>query len=509
VHKYKIVKGNINGRMKAMIKSMTGFGKGDSQIGDKYFQVELKSVNHRYMDVSIRLPKMFTYLEENIRNFIKSYLQRGRIEVYIVYKNMGDSDVKVTIDMPLAKEYLNSLTKMDWELAIQSDITTSLIVGFPDVLKVERKEEDEEETWQCLQKALDTALMELIAMRKEEGEKLKIDMLKRLDKIDGLLAQIRDRSPIIIQEYSARCVLDKGALVVVGSSGGGKDVIKLEPSYGLVSRYGIISTTSSLSPLTLVAKEINDLALVLDIISGYDRKDSTSVDLTQRDGPFKHNTGKAAPPVSPTASDVAPVSKVKIVRELSNNNLVEDIKELGINTEEIIIETAKYILPAFRILSSAEFASATARYDGIRYGYRSDNYEDREELYKNTRSEGFGKEAKKTIIFGNHVINAGQYDRYYKKSQQVRSLIKDEIDKILKDGSILLLPLSDNLDENLKKSYKELGSMTGYPVLSIPYRNAKDEYIELSLLSSGFDEKTLIQFADKIEKILDSHGGGE
>jgi uncharacterized protein (TIGR00255 family) len=153
------------------------------------------------MDVSIRLPKMFTYLEENIRNFIKSYLQRGRIEVYIVYKNMGDSDVKVTIDMPLAKEYLNSLTKMDWELAIQSDITTSLIVGFPDVLKVERKEEDEEETWQCLQKALDTALMELIAMRKEEGEKLKIDMLKRLDKIDGLLAQIRDRSPIIIQEY--------------------------------------------------------------------------------------------------------------------------------------------------------------------------------------------------------------------------------------------------------------------------------------------------------------------
>lgn len=188
---------------------------------------------------------------------------------------------------------------------------------------------------------------------------------------------------------------------------------------------------------------------------------------------------------------------------------MEDIKELGINTEEIIIETAKYILPAFRILSSAEFASATARYDGIRYGYRSDNYEDREELYKNTRSEGFGKEAKKTIIFGNHVINAGQYDRYYKKSQQVRSLIKDEIDKILKDGSILLLPLSDNLDENLKKSYKELGSMTGYPVLSIPYRNAKDEYIELSLLSSGFDEKTLIQFADKIEKILDSHGGGE
>lgn len=187
-----------------MVKSMTGFGKNDSQIENKYFQVELKSVNHRYIDISIRLPKMFTYLEENIRNLIKSYLQRGRIEVYIAYKNIGDSDVKVAIDMPLAREYLNSLTKMDWELAIQSDITTSLIVSFPDVLKVEKKEEDKEETWRCLRDALDTALIELVAMRKAEGEKLKIDMLKRLDKIDGLLAQIKDRSPIIVQEYRQR-----------------------------------------------------------------------------------------------------------------------------------------------------------------------------------------------------------------------------------------------------------------------------------------------------------------
>ncbi|HZX21704.1 MAG TPA: YicC/YloC family endoribonuclease [Clostridia bacterium] len=204
MHKYKIVKGNINGRMKAMVKSMTGFGKNDSQIGDKYFQVELKSVNHRYIDISIRLPKMFTYLEENIRNLIKSNLQRGRIEVYIAYKNIGVSDVKVAIDMPLAKEYLNSLTKMEWELAIQSDITTSLIVGFPDVLKVEKKEEDEEETWRCLKDALDAALIRLVAMRKEEGEKLKIDMLKRLDIVDDFLAQIKDRSPIIVQEYRQR-----------------------------------------------------------------------------------------------------------------------------------------------------------------------------------------------------------------------------------------------------------------------------------------------------------------
>ena len=314
-------------------------------------------------------------------------------------------------------------------------------------------------------------------------------------------------------EYSARCILGKGAPVVIGSSGEGKDVIKLKPSYGLVSRYGIISATSSLSPLTLVAKETNDLDLVLDTISGYDKKDSTSAQ-TQGDGAFVSTQGDGAFVLSKeTQGDGAFVlskhphrviqgaeekifpeaPKVKIVKELSNNNLVKDIKELGIDIEECSIKTGKYILPAFRILSGAEFASNTARYDGIRYGYRSADYENREELYKNTRSEGFGKEAKKTIIFGNHVINAEQYDRYYKKSQQIRSLIKDEIDKILEDDSVLLLPLSDDLDKNLKKGYKELGSMTGYPMLSIPYRRTEDEYIELCLLSSGFDEKTLIQ----------------
>lgn len=187
-----------------MVKSMTGFGKSDSQIGDRYFQVELKSVNHRYMDISIRLPKVFTYLEENIRSLIKSYLQRGRIETYITYKNIGGSDVKVSMDIPLAKEYLNSLLKIEKDLSVQSDITTSLIVSFPDVIKIEKREENEEEIWQCLQDALNGALIKLVAMRKEEGNKLKVDMLKRLNKTSDFLAQIKHRSPIIVQEYKQK-----------------------------------------------------------------------------------------------------------------------------------------------------------------------------------------------------------------------------------------------------------------------------------------------------------------
>ncbi len=122
-----------------MIKSMTGFGRGDSQVGDKCFQVELKSVNHRYMDVSIKLPKKFTYLEESIRKVIKSNIQRGRIEAYITYESIGESDINVAVDMPLAKEYLKALLRIEEELSIETDVTTSVIARFPDVIKVEKK----------------------------------------------------------------------------------------------------------------------------------------------------------------------------------------------------------------------------------------------------------------------------------------------------------------------------------------------------------------------------------
>lgn len=184
-----------------MIKSMTGFGKGDSRIEDKHFQVELKSVNHRYMDINIKLPKVFTYLEENIRNLIKSYLQRGRIEVYIIYENIDSSDVNISVDMSLAREYLSSLLKIEKDLLVKNDITTSLIVNFPNVIRIEKAEENEEEIWQCLQEALDDALTKLVIMRKKEGDKLKADMLKRLNKINNFLVQIENRSPIIVQEY--------------------------------------------------------------------------------------------------------------------------------------------------------------------------------------------------------------------------------------------------------------------------------------------------------------------
>ncbi|ABW18965.1 YicC/YloC family endoribonuclease [Alkaliphilus oremlandii] len=184
-----------------MIKSMTGFGRGDSQVLDKSFQVELKSVNHRYMDVSIKMPKKFTYLEENIRKVIKSHIQRGRIEVYITYENIGESDTSISVDMPLAKEYLKAFMKLEEELSIENDVTTSMIARFPDVIRIEKKEDNEDEIWKSLEEALNGALKQLVAMRAEEGNKLELDLLKRLNKTKDFLAKVKERSPMIIQEY--------------------------------------------------------------------------------------------------------------------------------------------------------------------------------------------------------------------------------------------------------------------------------------------------------------------
>lgn len=184
-----------------MVKSMTGFGRGDSQLGDKYFQVELKSVNHRYTDISIKLPKKFTYLEENIRKIIKTHIQRGRVEVYITYQNIGESDVKINVDMALAEEYLEALLKIRNNLGVNDDITTSLIARYPDIINVEKKEENEEELWQCLEKSLNIAINQLTSMRKEEGSKLKSDLINRLNKTRKFVEEVKERSPIIVQEY--------------------------------------------------------------------------------------------------------------------------------------------------------------------------------------------------------------------------------------------------------------------------------------------------------------------
>ncbi|WP_090437823.1 YicC/YloC family endoribonuclease [Natronincola peptidivorans] len=187
-----------------MLTSMTGFGRGEVQKEGKYFHIELKSVNHRYMDISIKMPRSFTYLEDRIRQLVKKYIQRGRVEIFITYKNLGESDIKVTTDITLAHQYIKALEEIHNSFSIEKDIGVSTIARFPDVLQLEKQEENEEIVWNLLKEGLTQALNNLLEMRKEEGSELKDDLEKRLEILIALIAKIKDRSPEVVKEHKER-----------------------------------------------------------------------------------------------------------------------------------------------------------------------------------------------------------------------------------------------------------------------------------------------------------------
>lgn len=184
--------------------SMTGFGRSEVQEEDKQFSIEIKTVNNRYLDIIIKMPKSFTFLEDNIRNVVKKYVSRGRIEIYINYKNIGESDVKVSADMNLAQQYIMALEEIQNSFKLENDIGVSTIANFPNVLQLEKSEEDEKNIWDLLSQSLTSALDSLVEMRKVEGSKLKEDLDKRLDILKLLIKKIEERSPSIVADYKER-----------------------------------------------------------------------------------------------------------------------------------------------------------------------------------------------------------------------------------------------------------------------------------------------------------------
>ena len=187
-----------------MLTSMTGFGRGEVQGEGKQFNIELKSINHRYMDINIRLPRIFTYLEDNIRQVIKRYIKRGRIEVFINYKNLDGKDIQVTADIPLIQQYINALDEIHDTFKVEKNIDVTTIAKLPDVFKVDKKEEDEEKVWTFLEKALIIALEDLVKMRQIEGDKLREDLVKRIEIIADLMDKVEQKSPKVVLEYKER-----------------------------------------------------------------------------------------------------------------------------------------------------------------------------------------------------------------------------------------------------------------------------------------------------------------
>lgn len=184
-----------------MVKSMTGFGRGEFSQDGKEFTVEIKTVNHRYSDVFIKMPRQIGFLEDRVRNQVGKAISRGKIDVFITYFNYSDDSKYVTFDEVLAKAYISSVEALRDKYGLKDDISVSLISRFPDVLRVEQNEEDEEVIWSILSAAVDNALDSLITMRENEGEGLKKILLERADYIEGIIAEISRRAPEVPKEY--------------------------------------------------------------------------------------------------------------------------------------------------------------------------------------------------------------------------------------------------------------------------------------------------------------------
>ncbi|MCX7695558.1 MAG: YicC family protein [Caloramator sp.] len=184
-----------------MVKSMTGYGRGYSEMNNRAFTVELKSVNNRYLDINIRYPKHLMSLEDKIRKYISSYISRGKIDVYISQDKFSKDDIEVKLDENIAKAYCDAFKIMSEKLELENDITVSRLSKFQDVLSIEKKEEVTEEIWEVLRNALENALNMFIDMRQKEGIKLSEDLIARCDKITEFVGKIEERSDLVVEEY--------------------------------------------------------------------------------------------------------------------------------------------------------------------------------------------------------------------------------------------------------------------------------------------------------------------
>lgn len=187
-----------------MVKSMTGFGRGQYQENGKKVNIEIKTVNHRYTDVFVKYPRMLAFLEDKVRDLMSKNISRGKIDVFISYEDFGEDSKLVVVDDALAAAYLSALNKMGSKFDLRDDVTVSTLSKFPDVLRVEKAEEDEGELLRIVTAAVQNALEALLAMRTVEGAALKTSLLEKLENILNILDQIEKRAPLVVKDYMDR-----------------------------------------------------------------------------------------------------------------------------------------------------------------------------------------------------------------------------------------------------------------------------------------------------------------
>ncbi len=317
---------------------------------------------------------------------------------------------------------------------------------------------------------------------------------------------------------SAAAVAANLAVFTLGSDTGGSirqpasfcGVVGMKPTYGTVSRNGLVAFASSLDQIGPLTKTVRDNAIVLNAITGHDEKDSTSVNREYSDFTSEIEKGVKG-------------MKIAMPKEYFGEGVADEVKEAiftaakvyekqGAEIVEVSLPSLKLALPAYYVISSAEASSNLSRFDGIRYGYRSENFTNLEELYKNSRSEGFGKEVKRRIMLGSFALSSGYYDAYYKKALQVRTIIINEFNEIFKTCDAILSPVapttaykmgaktSNPLEMYMGDIYSVPINIAGVPSLSLPCGEDKNGLpIGMQLIGANFSEKTLYRIAHAYE----------
>ncbi|MCR5543651.1 MAG: Asp-tRNA(Asn)/Glu-tRNA(Gln) amidotransferase subunit GatA [Eubacterium sp.] len=327
---------------------------------------------------------------------------------------------------------------------------------------------------------------------------------------------------------SAAGVAANECAIALGSDTGGSirqpasfcGVTGIKPTYGRVSRYGLIAYGSSLDQIGPLGKNVEDCATMLEVICGHDPKDSTSAQ--------EENAKENIDFTSALVDDVKGM-KIGVPRDYFLEGIDEDVKKNVLNAAEVLkakgaiveefdLGMVEYAIPAYYVIACAEASSNLERFDGVKYGYRTGEYTDLHNMYKKTRSEGFGSEVKRRIMLGSFVLSSGYYDAYYVKALRVKALIKQAFDKAFEKYDVILGPvapttalkcgesLSDPIKMYLGDIYTVSVNLAGLPGISLPCGYDKNGLpVGLQILGQTFDEKSIIRAAYSFEKSFDEN----
>ncbi len=323
---------------------------------------------------------------------------------------------------------------------------------------------------------------------------------------------------------SAAAVASGEAFIALGSDTGGSirqpasycGVTGFKPTYGTVSRYGLIAYASSLDQIGPIGRDVADCAAIMDVISGKDTLDGTSLD-------------NEYPNYTASLSGEVKGLKIGLPTQCFDRGLDDDVrrkvleaadklKDLGADVQYFDLPFFEFVIPTYYIIASAEASSNLSRFDGVKYGYRSEEYESLTELYNNTRSEGFGDEVKKRILLGTFVLSSGYFDAYYKKALKVKAVIKTKFDEVFKEFDAILCPtapstapllgksLTDSLKMYLSDIYTVSANLAGLPALSLPCGfDSLGMPVGAQIIGPALSDAAVLNIGHAYQRVTDFH----